>query len=144
MRVLLVAILIIVVLNVCLFILIRVSDTNLDGNVVHLRGTCIKYTEDGLYVNVDGEERTFKTGPVEQILEKKGIVKEGETDKYLSSLAGKEISFDIPKTPFDKSIIWMLSLTVDGENVAPLDAVLENSEKENKIVQRVLAALSGV
>ena len=115
MRVLLVAILIIVVLNVCMFILIRVSDTNLDGNVVHLRGTCIKYTEDDLYVNVDGEERTFKTGPVEQILEKKGIVKEGETDKYLSSLAGKEISFDIPKTPFDKSIIWMLSLTVDGE-----------------------------
>lgn len=144
MRVLLVAILIIVVLNVCLFILIRVSDTNLDGNVVHLRGTCIKYTENDLYVNVDGEERTFKTGPVEQILEKKGIVKEGETDKYLSSLAGKEISFDIPKTPFDKSIIWMLSLTVDGENVAPLAEVLENSEKENKIEQIVLAAISGV
>lgn len=143
MQVLLVAILIVVVLNVCLFILIRVSNTNLDGNVVHLRGTCVKHEEDDLYVNVDGEERTFKTGPVEQILEKKGIVKEDEADKYLSSLAGKEISFDIPKTPFDKSIIWMLSLTVDGEDVAPLAEVLENSERENKITHIVLAVISG-
>lgn len=138
------SLLVAVVFGIATYAIVRISDTNLDGRVTQVTGTCTDFDEEGLYVKVNGEVKAYKDGPLHTTLVKNNIANEDNVDDYFKSLVGKEVSFCIPQNPYDDKILWMLSLTVDGVVVATTEEVFAHEEEENRTIRIVFTTLIAV
>lgn len=133
-----------VVFGIATYAIVRIADTNLDGRVTQVTGTCTNFGEEGLFVKVNGEVNVYKDGPLHTTLVKNNIANEDNVNDYFKSLVGKEVSFCIPQNPYDDKILWMLSLTVDGVVVATTEQVFADEEEENRTIRIVFTALIAV